>query len=165
MKKIIALMAIMLLPLGAIAQNTKIAYVYAQEVMVIMPEYTEMINSINTLSEGYRKELQQMEEEYRRKYTDFVNQQDSLTENIRLIRMQEIQDMETRIQTLVQTGEEEIDAKQQELVRPIQEKLRNAIRAVGEEKKYAYIIDPQALLHIGDDVEDATSFVKTKLGL
>lgn len=165
MKKIIALMAIMLLPLGAIAQNTKVAYVYAQEVMVIMPEFTEMQNSINALSENYRKELQQMEEEYRRKYTDFVNQQDSLTENIRMRRMQEIQDMETRIQTLVQTGEEEIQAKQQELVRPIQDKLRNAIKAVGDERNYSYIIDPQALLHIGSDVEDATPFVRTKLGL
>ncbi|MDL2265033.1 OmpH family outer membrane protein [Parabacteroides sp. OttesenSCG-928-G21] len=165
MKKIIALMVIMLLPLGAIAQNTKTAYVFAQEVMVIMPEYTEMINSINALSEGYRKELQQMEEEYRRKYTDFVNQQDSLTENIRLRRMQELQDMETRVETLVQAGQEEIDAKQQELIRPIQEKLRNAIRAVGEEKKYVSIIDPQALLYYSDDMEDATPFVKAKLGL
>ena len=46
-----------------------------------------------------------------------------------------------------------------------QQKLQNAIKAVGDEKGYTYIIDPAALLYTGNAAVDATPFVRTKLGL
>ena len=48
---------------------------------------------------------------------------------------------------------------------PIQQKLQDAIKAVGDEKGYTYIIDPAALLYTGSSAVDATPFVRTKLGL
>lgn len=164
MKKLIALVVVMLLPLGVFAQD-KVAYVYTQEIIVTMPEFADMQKKLTDLGENYRKEMQQMEEEYKRKYTAFVAEQDSLTENIRLRRMQELQDIEGRVQNLMQVAQEDMDKQQNELLMPIQDKLRNAINAVGKEKGYSYIIEPQMLLYIGDNVVDATPFVKTKLGL
>ena len=155
MKKLIVLL-LMILPLGAIAQEVKIAFVKTQEVFMAMPEVSGMEKQMADLNEKYRVELKQMQDEYQKKYSDFVAQQDSLTENIKLRRMQEIQDIQEQ---------QDVQKKQQELLQPIQQKLHEAIQKVGEEKGYTYIIDPAALLYTGTNAVDATPFVRTKLGL
>ena len=43
--------------------------------------------------------------------------------------------------------------------------MADAIKAVGAEQGYTYIIDPQVLLYTGPNAIDATPMVKTKLGL
>ncbi len=164
MKKLIVLL-LMILPLGAIAQEVKIAFVKTQEVFMAMPEVSGMENQMADLNEKYRVELKQMQDEYQKKYSDFVAQQDSLTENIKLRRMQEIQDIQERMDNFVQVAQQDVQKKQQELLQPIQQKLHEAIQKVGEEKGYTYIIDPAALLYTGTNAVDATPFVRTKLGL
>ena len=103
--------------------------------------------------------------EYNKKYSDFVAQQDSLTENIKMRRMQELQDMEQRTQNFIQISQQDFQKKQGELFTPIQDKLKNAIKAVGDEKGYTYILDPQIVLYQGNTAVDATQFVKAKLGI
>ena len=164
MKKLIVLL-LMILPLGAIAQEVKIAFVKTQEVFMAMPEVSGMEKQMADLYEKYRVELKQMQDEYQKKYSDFVAQQDSLTENIKLRRMQEIQDIQERMDNFVQVAQQDVQKKQQELLQPIQQKLHEAIQKVGEEKGYTYIIDPAALLYTGTNAVDATPFVRTKLGL
>ena len=161
MKKLIVLL-FMILPLGVVAQEVKIAYVKTQEVFMAMPEVSDMEKQMADLNEKYKMELQQMQEEYQKKYSDFIAQQDSLTENIKLRRMQEIQDIQGRMDNFMQVAQQDV---QQELLQPIQQKLQNAIKAVGDEKGYTYIIDPAALLYTGNAAVDATPFVRTKLGL
>lgn len=164
MKKLIVLL-FMILPLGVVAQEVKIAYVKTQEVFMAMPEVSDMEKQMADLNEKYKAELQQMQEEYQKKYSDFIAQQDSLTENIKLRRMQEIQDIQGRMDNFMQVAQQDVQKKQQELLQPIQQKLQNAIKSVGDEKGYTYIIDPAALLYTGSAAVDATPFVRTKLGL
>lgn len=164
MKKLIVLL-FMILPLGAIAQEVKIAFVNTQEVFMAMPEVSDMEKQMAALNEKYKQELQQMQNEYQKKYSDFIAQQDSLTENIKLRRMQDIQDIQGRIDNFMQVAQQDVQKKQQELLQPVQEKLQKAIKAVGDEKGYTYIIDPAALLYTGTNAIDATSFVRAKLGL
>lgn len=164
MKKLIVLL-FMILPLGAFAQEVKIAFVNTQQVFMAMPEVSTMEKQMSDLNEKYKQELQQMQNEYQKKYADFVAQQDTLTENIRLRRMQDIQDIQERIDNFMQVAQQDVQKKQQELLQPIQEKLHKAINSVGEEKGYTYIIDPAALLYSGPNAIDATSFVRAKLGL
>lgn len=164
MKKLIVLL-FMILPLGAFAQEVKIAFVNTQDVFMAMPEVSTMEKQMADLNEKYKMELKQMQDEYTKKYSDFVAQQDSLTENIKLRRMQEVQDMQGRMDNFVQVAQQDVQKKQQELVAPIQQKIQQAIKSVGDEKGYTYIVDPAALLFTGSNSVDATPFVKTKLGL
>ena len=130
-----------------------------------MPEVSGMEKQMADLNEKYRVELKQMQDEYQKKYSDFVAQQDSLTENIKMRRMQELQDMEQRTQNFIQISQQDFQKKQGELFTPIQDKLKNAIKAVGDEKGYTYILDPQIVLYQGNAAVDATQFVKAKLGI
>ncbi len=164
MKKLIVLL-FMIIPLGAFAQEVKIAFVNTQEVFMAMPEVSAMEKQMADLNEKYKLELSQMQDEYKKKYSDFIAQQDSLTENIKLRRMQEIEDIQRRMDNFMQVAQQDVQKKQQELIQPVQEKLQKAIKAVGDEKGYTYIIDPAALLYTGSNAIDATSFVRAKLGL
>lgn len=164
MKKLIVLL-LMVFPLGAVAQEVKFAFVNTQEVFMAMPEVSDMESQLAALNEEYRNELKQMQDEYQKKYSDFIAQQDSLTENIKLRRMQEIQDIQGRMDNFVQVAQQDVQKKQQELLQPIQQKLQEAITQVGEEHGYTYIVDPAALLYKSPNAVDATSFVRAKLGL
>jgi outer membrane protein len=164
MKKLIIFL-LMMLPLGVFAQESKIAIVNTQEVIQAMPEFATMQKQMADMEAKYKNEMQVMQDEYNKKYSDFVAQQDSLTENIKLRRMQEIQDIQERMDNFVQVAQQDVQKKQQELLQPIQQKLHEAIQKVGEEKGYTYIIDPAALLYTGTNAVDATPFVRTKLGL
>jgi outer membrane protein len=154
-----------LIPLGICAQEVKIAIVNYGEVFNLMPEVSEVETKLAALNEQYEKDLKVMTDEYQKKYTDYMAQQDSLTENIKLRRQQEIQDLETRIQNYVPSARQDLEKQGEELYAPVREKLQNAIKAVGDEKGYTVIINPQALLYVGSTAVDATPFVKTKLGL
>ena len=164
MKKLIIFL-LMMLPLGVFAQESKFAIVNTQEVIQAMPEFATMQKQMADMEAKYKNEMQVMQDEYNKKYSDFVAQQDSLTENIKMRRMQELQDMEQRTQNFIQISQQDFQKKQGELFTPIQDKLKNAIKAVGDEKGYTYILDPQIVLYQGNTAVDATQFVKAKLGI
>jgi outer membrane protein len=157
----------MIFPLGGFAQELKIAHVNVQEIFTAMPEMPELEKKMADLNERYQKELQQMQDEYQKKYSDFQAQQDSLTENIKLRRMQEIQDISTRIENFLPVAREDMAKEQERLVQPLQDKIKNAIKAVGDEKGFTYIIsmEQQLFLYTGPNAVDATPLVKAKLGL
>ncbi|MDR0756627.1 MAG: OmpH family outer membrane protein [Tannerella sp.] len=164
MKKIVVL-SLMLLPLTLFAQEVKIAIVNTNEIISQMPEVADMQKQLADLNAQYEKELKVMEDEYTKKYSEYIAQQDSLTENIKLRRQQDIQELQTRFQNYIPIAQQDMEKKQSELFAPIQEKLEKAIKAVGDEKGYTYILNPQVLLYKSDNAIDATAFVKEKLGI
>ena len=131
MKKLIALL-LMILPFAGVvsAQEAKIAFVNTQEVFMAMPEVADMQKKLDELNAKYKKELETMQSEFQKKYSDFVAQQDSLTENIKVRRMQDIQDMQQRMDNFVQVAQQDVNKQQQDLVTPIQQKISDAIKAV-----------------------------------
>ena len=166
MKKLIVLL-IMLLPLGVFAQEAKIAIVNANEIFELMPELAGAETQIASLSEQYQKHLQDMQDEYKVKYEEYMKLQDTLAENLKLRRQQELQDLENRMQNLYASAQQDIEQKRSEVLAPIQEKLQKAIEEVGKEQGYSIILNriDQVLLYVGNSAIDATPLVKAKLGL
>ena len=164
MKKIIVTM-MLLLPLCMVAQELKIAIVNTQEVVNVMPEASAMETEMANLKKQYDNQLKLLTDEHTKKYSDLMAQQDSLTENIQKMRLQDIQNLELRIENFQQMASQELEKKYGELLKPIQEKLQKAIDQVGEENGYAGILDPRAFHYVGKAIIDATDKVKAKLGL
>lgn len=164
MKKLVILL-FLILPLGVIAQDIKIAYVNTQEIFLALPETNLMRTQLENLNSQYERDLKQMQDEYTNKFSTYVAQQDSLTENIRLRRQQELSDLQQRIENTAAVAQQDLQKKQQELMTPIQEKIQGAIKSVGDAQGYTCVLDPSVLLYTGSNAIDATSLVKTKLGL
>ena len=164
MKKIIVSM-LLLLPFGLIAQEMKIAIVNQAEIFNLLPETSALESEIATLQQTAQKEMKSMEDEYLRKYSDLQSQNETLTENIKKLRLQELEDIQARMQNFAASAQENMEKRQEELLMPIREKIQKAVTSVGEENGYTYILNPQVVLYKGNSAIDATEKVKAKLGL
>ena len=164
MKKFIVLL-LALLPLGAFSQEMKIAFVDFQEVFDAMPELTEAETQYAAVSAVYQESLQTLQTEYNAKYEEYMKIEATLTENLKLRKQQEIQDLGERIQNFIPQAQQDLEQEQAKLMAPIQEKVVNAIKAVAEEQGYTYTLTSQILFHTGSNAINATPLVKAKLGI
>jgi outer membrane protein len=162
-KKII-LAVLVTLPLGAFAQE-KIAYFNAQEIIVIMPEYKKMQDSLQVTQTAIKAELGILQEEYSNKYQAFMKEGDTLIESIRIRRMQEIQDLEQRAANYNEQSQQQLEQLYRSLLEPIQKKIRDAIQAVGKENNFTYILDAAGLLYVSPTATDATPLIQKNLKL
>ena len=163
MKKWIVLL-LMLLPMGAFAQG-KIAFVDFNEVFDMMPERTEAENKLAAINAQYQDTYKAMTTELNAKYEEYMKIEATLTENLKLRRQQEIQELQDRIQNFIPQAQQDIEQEQMKLMAPIQEKVANAIKTVATEQGYDYTLDSRVLFHTGNNAIDATPLVKAKLGI
>lgn len=162
MKKIILMLA-MVLPMLASAQ--KIGYINSQELLASMPEIRGMQAKLDTLAGQYETQFANMQEEFNKKVADFQKDQATMTAGVRDFRQQEIVEMEQRIQMFYQTAQKDIQAKQQEYLIPIQNRMLEAIKKVGAEQGCTYVMDAMAMLYIAPDALDLMALVKSELGI
>lgn len=153
----------LMMPLAISAQ--KFGHVNTQELFAQMPEVAQVRLKMDTINNQYENQLASMNEEFQRKYQDYVAQEATMADAIKQIRQQELQEMQQRIQLFYQTAEQDIQRKQQELLTPIHERMAAAIKAVGQREGYTYIFDSAAMVHIGEDATDVMPAVKRELGI
>ncbi len=164
LKKLI-LVLFVLAPLGMFAQD-KFAYINAEEVFAKMPEMKDVEGQLLTKREQIAKVRDGIQAEYAaliEKFKSDTTQQ--LSEAIILDRQKQVSDLESRFETYQKTSMEEFEKLQQSLITPLQDKLRKAIKDVGDENGYSYIFNSAALLHVGSTAVDAGAKVKAKLGI
>lgn len=166
MKKYLLTLLLLVLPAVVFAQDgQKIAVVNTQAIFTEMPDTKAMQKELEALQKTFEESIESMKQELQKKYEEFVAKQDTYIESIKLRKQQEIQDINQRTQDLVRVAEEELQKKSQQLMVPIQQKIKDAINKVGTENGYAYILDAQAMLFVGTTGIDATDLVRRKLGL
>jgi len=166
MFKKIVLFALVMFPVMAFAQESqKIAYVNSADVITSMPEYKQMQDSLKRSEAEFQNELQSMSDEYTKKLSEYVSQQDTLNESIKLRRQQDIENLRQRAENFQQYAAQTQDETQQKLFAPIQEKFQKTINDVGKENNFLYIIDSQVLRYVSPTATDATALIKKKLGI
>ncbi len=154
------------LPLGAMAQ-TKFGHMNSQEVITVMPEFTKAQADLDAMSKQYQSEMERTQEEFTKKYQEFLAQADSLPRNIAERRQKELQDMSQRQEQFQQEAYQSMQKAQQDAMTPIYQKLDNAIQAVGKAEGVIYIFDiaRTPLPYIGAESIDLTAKVKAQLGI
>lgn len=156
------------LPMSLMAQTAfKFGTVNSAEIIAAMPERAAAEQQLQDLSKKYEDEFVKVQEEFQNKYKELQALGDTVPETIRVRRLQEVQESQQRIESFRTMAQEDIAKKQEELFIPIQQKLMDAIKAVGEEGKFTYIFDLTypVVLYQGVGNEDITPLVKAKLGI
>lgn len=148
------------------AQNN-IAFVNTIDIINSLPDKVSATDRLNTINQNYRQELQIMQNEYNKKYSDFITYQDNLAESIKLRRMQELTDLESRIQNFTKLAQKDIEEHEQLLLDPIKQKVNNAIEAVGIEQNFTviYDLDDSGIVFVSPSAVNANALVKSKLGV
>lgn len=162
-KVLIALFAVF--TLGGYAQDLKFAHFNSQEFMQNLPEVKEAMTKMDDYSKKYESELQKMQDEFSKRYSDFIAQADTLPDAIKTRRTQELTEMQQKIDNFRVTAMQDVQQKQQELITPIQEKVLKAVKEVANEQGFIYVFDVAVLLHVSDKSTDITPLLKKKLNL
>ncbi len=148
------------------ATAQKIAHVSVQKVMSEMPEFKQGQAQLKKLYATYEKEFKEMQQEYQNKLKKYQTEASTVSESENQKRAKEMMAMEKNIAESQQRIQQELAKKEGDLIKPIQEKLLNAIKAVAKEKGYDYVLDnsgPSVLIVAnGPDIYAA---VKAKLGV
>lgn len=166
MLKKIVLAVMLALPLGAMAQ-TKFGHMNSQEIITVMPEFTKAQADLDAMSKQYQTEMQRTQEEFTKKYQEFLAQADSLPKNIAERRQKELQDMSQRQEQFQQEAYQSMQKAQQDAMTPIYQKLETAVQAVGKAEGVIYIFDMARipLAYIGAESIDLTAKIKAQLGI
>ena len=165
-KKIILFIAL-ILPMSVMAQ--KFGVVNLDEVFTAMPETAEMQKQMEQISQKFQAEFDKLQEAVNQKYTEYQNiaNDTNTPDAIKERRMQEIQELANNVDKFRNQAQQDIARQQEQLAAPIQQKITDAINAVGQENGFTFIFpnEPGLLLYKGTDVVDVTPLIRTKLGL
>lgn len=142
MKKFFAVLGLSILTLGSFAQ--KIGYVDTEYILNNIPEYKSKQSQLDEISVGWQKEIEAKYAEIDKMYKAFQAEQVLLTEDMRRKREDDIVKKEKEAKDLQKQRfgyEGDLYKKRQELVKPIQDKVFNAIKDIANAKSYAIIFD------------------------
>ncbi len=165
-KKIILAIALAL-PMSVFAQ--KFATVDLDQVFQSMPETTAMQTQLNEASKSYETEFAKLREELDKLFADYQTIADDANtpQSIKERRIQEIQERSNKVEQFRNTAQQDLNKLSEQLAMPIQQKMQEAIKTVGQEGGYTFIFPNEQglILYKGADVTDITADVKAKLGI
>ena len=165
MKKLV-LASMVLFFAFSMVQAQKFAYVDTQYILDNLPEFTEAQAQLDELSNQWQKDIEAKFAEVDKMYKDYQAQSVLLPDDMKKKKEQEIIDKEKDAKNLQKQrfGKDgDLFKKRQELVKPIQEKVYNAIQEIATNNNYAVIFDKAGALSmlyanpkydISDDVLD-----------
>lgn len=153
---------------GAQEVQKRIGYLSYNAIFQAMPEYEASRQRLNDLKAKYDKEARRSEEEFQRKFVEFMQGQKDFPENILQKRQYELQDLLVRSIQFKDEAEKLLAQAEKELQADMLYLLNVAIRAVGMERGYSYILNTDGnacpFIH-PEEGEDVTNYVKEKLQL
>jgi outer membrane protein len=165
MKKLVFIVAALMFS-AFMVQAQKFAYVDTQYILDNIPEFAEAQAQLDELSVNWQKEIEAKFAEVDKMYKDYQTQSVLLPDDLKKKKEQEIVDKEKDAKNLQRTrfGKEgDLFKKRQELVKPIQEKIYNAIQDLANSNNFAVVFDKGGSLtmmyanpkyDISDDVLD-----------
>ncbi|TXC78901.1 OmpH family outer membrane protein [Luteibaculum oceani] len=161
---LVTLLAVVGLSFATVAQ-TKLGHVNSQEILVKMPEYKQAQTKAETFAKELEGSLQSMTTEYQKKLAGLQSKEGNMTNTERETAISELQQLEQRIQSFQVSAQERMQKQESELLTPIIEKVRGAIKKVGETNGFTYIFDLSTGATVYQNGTDVTPLVKKELGL
>jgi outer membrane protein len=150
MKKIripFALIALMIFSSVAFAQ--KYAYVNTEYILENIPEYKSSMQQLDNISLTWQKEIEDRYTIIDKLYKAYQAEQVLLTEEMKKRRQDEITSKEKDVKDLQKQRfgvEGDLFKKKQELIKPIQDKIYNAVKKLATDGSYAVIFDKSSEL-------------------
>ena len=135
----------LLFSLTIFASNAqRYAIIDSKYILDKVPEYKEAQKKLDNFSELWQKELDQRQAAMDKMYKDYDAEQVMLTEVLKKKREDELYNKERELRDLQKKRfgfEGDLFKKRQELIKPIQDRVYNAVQKLAVEKLYDFILD------------------------
>ncbi len=169
-----ALLLFLLVGSLTFAQGHKVGFCNVEYIFYKLPEMKQIQQELQTYQQMQEKKLVDMQRQFEQKYQEFLQlQQQQTTSPYTLQEKQnDLEYLQKQIQTLQMKAQDEIIRKTEEKMRPIDQKVKNAIAQVAKERGFDYVLnsgtaDGQSfLIHVSDEeMMNITFDVLKKLGV
>ena len=164
MKKISVLFAVvMMLMTAGVANAQKIAALNYEEILSLMPATKKVTTDLDTFSKTKEAELKKLGDTFQAEVQKYQAEGAKLTEAQRTAKETELQKTQANLQQMATTAQQDLMKRRETLLKPVLDKLNNAIEKAAKANGWDFIIDASALIYRGGT--DATPAVKKELGI
>lgn len=148
------------------AQAAIFGYLSYDSVFRSMPDYATAMQQINELKGKYDEEAERAAKEFNKKYEEFLEGQRDFPPTILQKRQSELQELLDKNIVFKEESERLLKAAEKDIMAPLHRKLSTALKTIGEERGYMFIIntDNNTCPFVNQTRgEDITAAVKEKM--
>lgn len=142
MKKIF--LVVCLLGFSVLGFSQKYAVINTRYILDNMPEYKQAQSQIDDIAAGWQREIDGKQTELDKMYKDFEAEQVMLSDDLKKKREDQLFNKEKDLRDLQRKRfgfEGDLFKKRQELVKPIQDKVYNAVQKMAVSRGYDFVLD------------------------
>jgi outer membrane protein len=167
--KLFVLVILFIFGTSFVSISQKFGYIDSEYIMDKVPEYQEAKEKINKLAERWTKEIEDRYADLKMKKETFAREEVLLPSEEKKKRAEDIEKLETEameMQKLRFGVNGDYFQKRQELIKPIQDNVFEAMQKVASKKNYTFIFDKanQSNLVYADSKLDISNEVLKEMG-
>jgi outer membrane protein len=154
----------------ALASAQKYAYIDSDYILENVPDYKEAKDKLNKLADRWTKDIDERYEILKTKKDNFAREEVLLPSEEKAKRKEEIDKLETEAMELQKSRfgvKGDYFQKRQELVKPIQDRVFEAMQKVASKRNYMFVFDKanQSNLVYADSKSDISNEVLKEMGI
>ena len=148
----------------------KYAYIDSDFILASVPEYKEAKDKLDKLADRWTKEIEERYEVLKLKKDNFAREEVLLPTEEKTKRKEEIEKLETEVLELQKMRfgvSGDYFQKRQELIKPIQDRVFDAMQKVASKRNYSFVFDKanQSNLVYADNKLDISDEVLKEMGI
>jgi outer membrane protein len=168
MKKLLLFVFVMAIAITGFSQ--KYAIIDTRYILDKMPDYKEAQKQLDDIAAGWQKDIDGKQTDLDKMYKDFEAEQVMLTEELKKKREDQLFNKEKELRDLQRKRfgfEGDLFKKRQELIKPIQDKVYNAVQKMAVSRGYDFVLDKSEGITIifADPKLDKSEDVLKELGV
>ncbi len=168
MKVLLGILMIFGIAFASSAQ--KYGFIDSEFILNKLPEYKDAKERLDKLAESWTKEIEERYEVIKIKKNNFLREEDLLPADEKKKREEEIATLESEAMQMQKTRfgvNGDYFQKRQELIKPIQDKIYEAMQTIASKRNYSFIFDKanQSNLIFADSKFDLSNEVLKELGV
>jgi len=143
MKKILFVLACALC-LGTPAFSQRYAIIDTKYILDKLPDYKSAQKNLDEVAAGWQKEIDKMQQDLDKMYKDFEAEQVMLSDELRKKREDQLFTNEKTLRDMQRQRfgfEGDLFKRRQELIKPVQDKVYNAVQKLAVQRGYDFILD------------------------
>lgn len=149
------------------AQSQKFGHINLNSLIQVMPERANAEAELSNLQKEMEDILTEMQQGYQNSLEDLEQMEEDVSKIKRDAKIDELQNIQQRIQNYKLTAQQQIQKKYEELLKPVYDKAIVAIEKVAKEHELLYVFDTSSnvVLYKSNQSMDLMPFVRKELNI
>lgn len=126
---------------SGISATVKFGFLSYEQALKSMPDYAVTLSQIAKLKDKYDEEAKRVETDFNAKYEDFLDTQADMPKSILEKRQSELQELLNKNIEFKAESRRLLAQAEKDAFAPLHEKLQRALKVIGEQDGYAFIIN------------------------